>query len=281
MHTPVLLQAAVKGLNVKKGGLYIDTTFGEGGHAVEIIKRGGQVLGIDLDKEQILNFKFSIFNEEEKNKLKIVQGNFKNIDKIAKKNKFYPVDGVLFDLGLSMRQIEESWRGFSFKKSNEPLDMRLDLDQRQTAADIVNSFNTSELYEILARYSEELNSWAVAQAIVFRRRLKKIKTVADLLSIIKKTLKKDDEKTYRRIFQALRIAVNDELGSLKQGLKGSLKILKSDGRIAVISFHSVEDRVIKNFIKKEGLCQINKKVMAGRRKANFERSAKLRIIGFN
>ncbi len=278
MHTAVLLQEAVEGLNIKKGGLYIDATVGEAGHSLEILKRGGKVLGIDLDSEQVKSLKLKVKGYKN---FKIVQGNFAEIETISKKNGFFPVDGVLFDLGLSMKQINQSGRGFSFKKPNEPLDMRISLDREQTAADIVNSYSEKELYEILARYSEELNSRPIAQAIVFQRRLKKIRTVVDLLTIIKRTLKREDEKTYRRIFQALRIAVNQELENLKQGLKGSLKILKKDGRIAVISFHSLEDRVVKNFIKKEELCQVNKKIITGRGENRFERSAKLRIISFN
>jgi len=278
MHTPVLLQEAVDSLRVKKGGLYIDATFGEGGHTQEILNRGGKVLGIDLDEKQIFTFQFSVFKEEKKSRLRLVQGNFKDIEKIAKENGFYPVDGVLIDLGLSMAQINQSGRGFSYRQLNEPLDMRLDPGRQVSAEFYVNSLNEEELYEIFSRYSEELNSRAVAQSIVFRRHLKKIKTVGDLIAVIDRTLKTDREQTYRRIFQALRIKVNNEFENLKQVLAGSSALLNKEGRIVIISFHSLEDRIIKNFIKQNQLCQVNKKVIFGNQSLRHERSAKLRII---
>ena len=281
MHTPVLLQEAVDALRVKKGGLYIDATFGEGGHTQEILNRGGKVLGIDLDEKQIFTFQFSVFNEEEKSRLRLVQGNFKDIEKIAKENGFYPVEGVLIDLGLSMAQINQSGRGFSYHQLDEPLDMRLDQNQEETAAFYVNSLSEEELYEIFSKYSEELNSRAVAQSIVSARRLKKIKTVVDLITVIDRTLKTDREQTYRRIFQALRIKVNNEFENLKQTLSSSCTLLNQEGRIVIISFHSLEDRIIKNFIKEKQLYQVNKKVIFGNQSLRFERSAKLRIISKN
>ena len=282
MHTPVLLQEAINGLKVKKDGLYIDASFGEGGHAIEIIKQGGRVLGIELDEKQyqISNIKYQKEISNIKN-LKLVCGNFKNISKIAKENNFFPVDGILFDLGLSMAQIDSSGRGFSYKKLDQSLDMRIDLSQEETAESIVNSYSEGELYEIFAKYSEELNSRAVAQTIFFTRRVKKIKTVKDLINAIKKAIGKEDVRVYRRIFQALRITVNKELDNLRKGLQGSLEILKKDGRIAVISFHSLEDRIVKNFIRANQLKQLNKKIIRGGQNFRFERSAKLRIISFD
>jgi len=276
MHTPVLLQEAVNGLKVKKNGLYIDATFGEGGHAREILKQGGKVLGIDLDINQIRN---SIPIISGRN-LKLVQGNFANIEEIAKENDFFRVDGILFDLGLSMNQIDSSGKGFSYRRINEPLDMRIDPNLEETAEDLVNSYSEDQLYEIFAKFSEELNSRAIAGAIVFTRRIKKIRKVGDLLTVIKKTVKINEEQASKRIFQALRIKVNNELENLKQGLKGSLKILQQEGRIVVISFHSLEDRIVKNFIRDNQLDQINKKVIIGDQNISFERSAKLRIISF-
>ena len=279
MHTPVLLQEAIDGLKVKKDGLYIDATFGEGGHAIEIVRRGGKVLGIDLDQYQISNIKYQNDISKFKN-LKLVQGNFNNIEQIAKENNFFPVDGILFDLGLSMAQIDSSGRGFSYNKLNEALDMRINLDYDEKAASIINRYSEEELYEIFAKYSEDLNSRAIAKATVFNRRLKKITIVGNLVRIIRETLKRSDEKTYRRIFQALRIKVNNEFENLQQGLRKSLAILKKDGRIAVITFHSLEDRLVKNFIRENNLVQVNKKIITGDRDLRFERSAKLRIISF-
>lgn len=275
MHTPVLLKEAVDGLNIRSGGKYIDATVGEGGHLFEIVKKGGRVLGIDLDKDQIQRL---TLNVKRLTNIKLVVGNFAEIEKIAKDNGFFPVDGVLFDLGLSMAQIRNSGRGLSYKNRQEPLDMRLSFENEITAADLVNSLSEDELYELFAKYSEELNSRSVAQAVAGAGRLKKIITVVDLIKVIDGVVKKDREKVYARIFQALRIEVNHEIENLKKGLQGALKILKKRGRISIISFHSVEDRVIKRFITENKLNQINKNVIKSSSGRNFERSAKLRVI---
>jgi 16S rRNA (cytosine1402-N4)-methyltransferase len=278
MHRPVLLKSAIDGLNIRPGGKYIDATFGEGGHAKEIIKRGGKVLGIDIDQCQMSNVKCQ--NKIIKNNsLRLVNGNFKYIEKIAKTNDFFPIDGVLFDLGLSMSQIMESERGFSYQRPNELLDMRLDIGQELTAEKIINNFSLNELYEILATFSEELNSRSIARAIIGARQLKKIERVGDLLTIIDRAVGKKDRKVYARVFQGLRIAVNSELENLKKGLAGTLKILKKEGRIVVISFHSLEDRLVKQFIRQNHLKEIDKN-FSGRQRLSFERSAKLRVIGY-
>jgi len=270
MHTPVLLKEAIDGLDVWRGGKYIDATFGEGGYSNEILKRNGKVLGIDLDVTQISNVKSQMSN------LKLVQGNFRDIEKIAKENDFFPIDGIVFDLGLSMRQIEESGRGFSYKAFNEPLDMRLDFKNEITASELLNSLSEKDLFEIFARYGEDINSSKIAKNIFDTRGVSRLETVKDLIKIIDKTLGKKDVRTYSRIFQALRIEVNDEFNNLRKGLVGSLKILKKKGRLVVISFHSLEDRIVKKFIKENRLEMINKKPISGKR--SFERSAKLRII---
>ncbi len=275
MHHAVLLKEVIEGLSIKPGGLYIDATFGQGGHAREILKRGGKVLGIDWDINQIQKLKVKYQNYKN---LKLVVGNFAEIEKIAKENNFFPVDGILFDLGLSMEQIENSGRGFSYRKMNEPLDMRIDTDYEFNAEELVNSSDLKKLYEILARNSEEINSLAISQSIVRTRTLKRIKTVGDLIKIIDKTLGFKSQKTYARVFQALRIEVNDEINNLKKGLEGVLKISKIGGKIAIISFHSLEDRVVKQFIRKNILKQVNKKIIGGKGYKSFERSAKLRII---
>lgn len=277
MHTPVLLQQAIKNLNIKPGGLYIDATFGEGGHAIEIINKGGKVLGIDLDQYQISNIKYQKEISNLKN-LKLVQGNFKDIEKIAKENDFYPVDGILLDLGLSMNQIENSGRGFSFKDLKENLDMRIDTSLETTAADLVNSFSEDELYEIFAKYSEDLNSRIIAKEIVQKRHTKEVEKVEDLLKIIDQAIKTKDERTYRRIFQALRMAVNAETENLKGALQGAIKILKKGGRLVVITFQSLEDRLVKNFVRVNNLHQINKKIIKSDSGWRFERSAKMRVI---
>jgi len=270
MHTPVLLKEAIAALEVKKGEGYIDATFGEGGHSREILKLGGRVLGIEWDerKFKVQGSRLKVFKN-----LRLVWGNFRDIEKIAKENGFYPVDGVLFDLGLSMEQIEKSGRGFSFKKKSEPLDMRISQTLKKTAADIVNNLSAQELYEIFARNSEEINSWAIAQAIVSARRLKKIVTVGDLLAAVD-----EKEEVLRRIFQALRIEVNDEFTNLKKGLLGAVNILKKEGRVVVITFHPGEDRLVKQFVRQGQLKFLTVKPVIKKLGRRFERSAKLRVF---
>lgn len=275
MHTPVLLKEAVDGLNVKPGGFYIDATVGEGGHLREITSRGGRVLGVDADEEQI---KRLTFNVQRSTNIRLVVGNFADIERLTKENNFYPADGVLFDLGLSMTQIGSSGRGFSFKNRQEPLDMRLSLENETTAAGLVNSLSEDELYELFARNSEELNSRAVAQVVDRAGRMNKILTVGDLTDAINTVVKDDRERVQGRIFQALRMSVNEEIESLKKGLQGATKILRKGGRISAISFHSVEDRLIKRFITENKLKQINKNVIKSKTGKKFERSAKLRVI---
>ncbi len=280
MHTPVLLEQVIETLDVKEGGLYVDATFGEGGYSQAILDKGGKVLGIDWDEEQLTN---GLDSRLRGNDIVLVQGNFGDIEKIAKENDFFPVDGVVFDLGLSMRQISESGRGFSFKKFNEPLDMRMSLKTDITAKYLLNRLSESELYDVFAKNSEEINSQKIAREIVVRRQFRKLETINDLINCIDKAISgtgiaRNAPTIYSRIFQALRIQVNDEFENLKNGLAGAVKIIKDDGKIAVVTFHSLEDRIVKNFSKTRGIKLLNKKPIMNRRGRNFEKSAKLRLI---
>lgn len=278
MHQPVFLSKVINFLEVKREGKYIDATFGEGGHSWAILKKGGKVLAIEWDEWQ-----FKIQKEKTKKwpNFKLVWGNFKDIEKIAKKNLFYPVDGILFDLGLSMSQIEDSKRGFSYKKLTEPLDMRISQKIKIKAADIVNSYSVEKLYEIFAKNSEEIHSWTIANAIFCAAKIKPIKKVADLVKIIDSLNLKEKEKIYRRIFQALRIEVNQEEKNLKEGLRGALKIVKPKGKIVVITFHPTEDRWVKQFIKENKLRLIKVKNVIKKERKIFERSAHLRVFSLN
>ncbi len=267
MHTPVLLQQAIERLNIKKGGSYIDATFGEAGYTDAILKKGGKVLGIDLDQEQLKNSRINGLTN-----LKLVQGNFAEIEKIAKENGFYPADGAVFDLGLSMKQLDQLGRGLSYKKLEEPLDMRLDLENEMTARDLIKKSSKEELYQILARNSEELNSKPIADQIKATR---KMDSVGDLINAIDRAGFKN-QSVYARIFQALRIEINQEFENLKKGLAGAVKIIKKGGRIVVVSFHSLEDRIIKNFVRNNQLKFLERKPVRG--VWPFERSAKLRTI---
>ncbi|VVA43515.1 Ribosomal RNA small subunit methyltransferase H [Candidatus Roizmanbacteria bacterium] len=269
MHTPVLLDQVIKALEIVKDGLYIDATYGEGGYSQAILERGGKVLGLDLDQDQITKGLDDIV---------LVQGNFGDIEKIAKENNFFPVDGVVFDLGLSMKQISQSGRGFSFKKLNEPLDMRMSLKTEMTAKYLLNHLSETELYEVFARNSEEINSQKIAREIVIKRQIKKLDIVANLINCIDSAIGEPDNNVYKRIFQALRIQVNEEFENLKNGLLGATKIIKEKGKIAVVTFHSLEDRIVKKFSKFPGLKLLNKKPIVNRRGRSFEKSAKLRLI---
>jgi len=276
MHTPVLLNQVIEAMEIKKDGLYVDATLGEGGYTKAIIEKGGKVLAIDLDTEQI--DRYNIETLERSNGVKLVQGNFREIEKIAKENNFFPVDGVVFDLGLSMRQISQSGRGFSFKKLFEPLDMRMNSNNEMTAEYLLNHLSESELFDVFAKNSEEINSQKIAREVVIRRQSRRLEKVGDLIGCIDRAIGEIDNNAYKRIFQALRIEVNDEFENLKSGLEGAMKIIKKDGKVAVVTFHSIEDRIVKNFSKRIGIKLLNKKVIMNRRGRSFEKSAKLRLI---
>ena len=289
-HLPVLLPEIVSYLRVKRGKKYIDATLGGGGHSFEILRLGGIVLGIDVDQDAIeyIKKKLGIGNWELgiNKRIFIEQGNFADLLDIAKKHGFNQVDGILFDLGMSSYQLDLSGRGFSYLKE-ELLDMRMDKNRERRAVDIVNLASEEELYEIFTKYAEELHSRDVASAIVCSRALESIKTTRDLIKIIKTALRNDNlsNRVYARIFQALRIAVNEELEVLKKGLKQGWELLSEGGRLLVISYHSLEDRLVKAFYKRNedlGFLKIvNKKPIKAslfeRNRNPRARSAKLRI----
>lgn len=278
MHTPVLLKETIDSLNIQSLGKYIDATLGEGGHAEEIIKRGGVVLGIDWDQNQIDRR----VSKNKSGSIKFVRGNYADIGKIARENDFFPVDGVIFDLGLSMEQLSSNKRGFSYKKLKEPLDMRIGNELETTAADLLNSLEANELYDLLARYSEELDSKLIAEAIA-NKKGRQFEEVGDLVEVVKKTLSEckqrhqhDINKTLARVFQALRITVNNEFENIKKGLAEAVEVTKIGGVVAIITFHSLEDRVVKQFIRKNQLR--SEHTVRGSKELAFERSATLRII---
>src|SRR3989344_8897846 len=249
-HKSVLLQEAVDGLNVRKGKKYIDATLGGGGHSVEIIKRGGIVLGLDVDQEAL-----EFVNENRKSKIKnqklrLARGNFADIDKLAKDAGFEKVAGILFDLGVSSHQLDTAERGFSYLKSG-PLDMRMDQRLGVRAADLVNALGKKELYELFRELGGEHHAHAISERIVNRRKLKPFETTDELVNVLADVYGFSDVSDFakatsgKRVFQALRIAVNSELGSLREALPRALELLESSGRLVVVSFHSLEDRIIK------------------------------------
>ncbi len=255
-HTPVLLSEVTKGLNLRKGKKYIDATLGGGGHALEILKKEGFVLGIDCDPEALeeVRKKVKSLNREDTNNLILVKENFAHLKEIAERHHFNKVAGILFDLGLSSHQLEIPERGFSFN-SEATLDMRMDPELSVTAKDLVNGLTEGELYELFKKYAEEYRSWAIARALVRARTLKPITTCHEMAEIILKARggRNKFERIHpaTRIFQALRMAVNDELNNLKEALPQALDLLENEGRLLVLSFHSLEDRIVKNFFREQ------------------------------
>lgn len=277
MHTSVFLDEAIASLNITKNGKYIDATYGKGGHAREIVAKGGHVLAIEWDPTQI--------PLEKQKGIEIARGNYADMEFIAEEYSFIPTDGILFDFGLSMNQLEEGKRGLSYRKLDEPLDMRIS-NEGKTAMEILNEYSEVELADLFMKFSEEIKSKDIAKQIVIGRRKKEIKTVEDLRNVIDKALKNVSksrelaEKVYARIFQALRIIVNEEFNNINKALEGALKIVKPGGRIVIITFHSLEDRIVKLFARQHKHEVIEEKVDVEkvRQLRSFERSAILRII---
>lgn len=279
-HLPVLLRDTINLLALKPGSRNIDCTFGDGGHSRAILQSvpDVQVLGIDTDAENIARAK----KQKEFEKVILVNDNFRNLKKIALKNNFTAVDAILMDLGWSSTQFAESGRGFSFLR-DEPLDMRLGASDL-TAEEILNKWPESEIGKILREYGEERNWKKIAKAIVEERRDAQIKTTGQLVKILFTLRLGHHGKIHpaTKTFQALRIAVNDELNALKEVLPQAVDILKSGGRLVVISFHSLEDRIVKRFFQNnKSLKIIIKKPIVASREETLEnprsRSAKLRV----
>ncbi len=246
-HVSVLLKESVDMLLVKKGGLYIDMTLGGGGHSEEILKRGGKVIGIDQDKNAIeaASKRLKPFGEN----FRAVQTNFSEIKSVAQSLDITEVDGIIADLGVSSHQLDEEERGFSYMHS-APLDMRMNPDADFSAKDVVNTYSASELERIITSFGEERWAKRIAEFIVKERNNKEIETTGELVSIIKAAVPKgariDGPHPAKRTFQAIRIEVNRELDILGQAVTDAVSLLKTEGRIAVITFHSLEDRIVKN-----------------------------------
>lgn len=280
-HVPVLVEEVVGTLVSEKTEIFVDATLGLGGHSEEILKRYEwvRVIGVDVDEEEI-----KIANERLKQfgkRLTIVKGNYRDLDKIIMGLGLGLVDAVLFDLGISSYHLN-SKRGFSFLE-DEFLDMRMDKSQRLTAYDVVNKYPFKRLKEIIRTYGEEREAFRLADAIVRSRKLKEIKTAKELAEIVGKAKKRRTRLHPATLtFQAIRIEVNREIDNLKEGLKKATDVLRKGGRIGVISFHSIEDRVVKEFVKKEGsLIPITKKPIIPSKEEILKnprsRSAKLRV----
>ena len=243
-HNPVLLNESVEGLNIKCDGIYVDVTYGGGGHSREILKHltTGKLYAFDQDDD-------AFANKVQDDKLVLIKQNFKYMKNFLKMYNALPVDGILADLGVSSHQFDEGTRGFSTRFEGK-LDMRMDKSGALTAADIVNTYDEQALVNMFSTYGEVENSKRLAACIVKERASKKINTTEEFKQAIISCIPKMREQQYlAKVFQALRIAVNSELDVLKELLKQSLEVLKPGGRLSVISYHSLEDRLVKNFIK--------------------------------
>ena len=251
-HIPVLLNEVIEGLNIKPSGIYMDLTVGRGGHSSQILKRltSGRLIAVDQDEEAIVASSKRL--KEIGDNFVIVRDNFSNLENILKDLQVDQVDGILMDLGVSSPQFDKGERGFSYN-SEARLDMRMDQRQDLTAYTIVNTYSLEDLTKIFQTYGEEKYSYSIAKNIIKSREIAPIETTFQLVEIIKrskpmKELKKVGHPA-KQVFQALRIAVNDELNVLTKTLYQALDHLKEGGRLAVITFHSGEDRIVKNIFK--------------------------------
>lgn len=249
-HKPVLVNEFIAHLNVKDGCKYIDATLGDGGHTIEILKMGGVVLGIDTNEYSISRATERINNLGYKDKFTSVKGNFKDIEKIAVSADFNEVDGIVFDLGYSSYQLDDTEIGLSFSKE-APLDMRLSSELQVTAADLLHALSEKDLTRAIYELSGETYAKRIAAAIVAYRKLKKFRTTKDLADLIVGVTSPGYERgrinPATRTFQALRILVNDELSNLEISLPRAAHLLLPGGRMIVISFHSLEDQIVKKF----------------------------------
>ncbi len=253
-HIPVLTKEVLQYLDPKQNENMIDCTVGNGGHAKLILEKNGplgKLLGIDADSQQIKHTRSAVQDFQER--IILVNDSYANIKEITERIRLKPINGILLDLGYSSWHVDQSGKGFSFSK-NEPLDMRYGA-QELTAEKIVNQYKESELERILGEYGEEKFARQIAKKIVQQRKIKKIESTYELVKVIEMAIparfRRGGIHYATRTFQALRIAVNDELGNLQEVLPQALEMLASGGRLVVISFHSLEDRIVKNFFREQ------------------------------
>lgn len=290
-HIPVLLKEAIQYLNAKDGDVILDSTVGGGGHSREILKKigkSGKLIGIDQDKKILEKLKAEFID-----RAILINGNFRDLDKLIAPHGFKKINGAVFDLGINSEQFEESGRGFSFQK-DETLLMTYKSDigpNDLTAKEIVNEWSEKEIADVIYKNGEERCSRRIARKIVERRKEKLIKTTSELVEAIRLSVPPAYRNNRRihcatRTFQALRMAVNDELPALEEGIGKAWELLERGGRMVVISFHSLEDRIVKNFFRnkaKDGEGKVlTKKPMVASKKEKEEnpraRSAKMRAI---
>lgn len=291
-HNPVLLNECIQGLSIKPEGVYVDATFGGGGHSKLILNKlnGGKLFAFDQDK----NAKYNVLHQSN---FKLIQANFRYIKNFLKMEGIIKIDGLLADLGVSSHQFDVAERGFSIRFDGE-LDMRMNVNSTLSAKDVINDYLEEDLSNVLYKYGELRNSRRIAEEIVSAREGSSINTTAELIDVISDLApEKYRNQFLARVFQAIRIEVNDEIQALEEMLLSAVELLNLDGRLVVLSYHSLEDRIVKNFMKKgnfagkiekdffgnqtKKLKQINSKVIVASDREIKEnsraRSAKLRV----
>ncbi len=260
-HIPVLLKEVIEGLKINPDGIYVDCTFGGGGHSRAILNElssNGRLFVFDQDETARQNL-------PDDKRVIFIQQNFRYLQRFLRVHKIAVVDGILADLGVSSHQFNEADRGFSTRFDAE-LDMRMDIRQQATAADILNKYSEIQLHKIFEKYGEVTNSKTLAKTIIEQRAVTPIKTISQFKQLVHHIVKGNPNKYFAQVFQALRIEVNDEMGALKEMLQQSLLVLKPGGRIAVITFHSLEDRMVKNFFKQGSFDEIQPDDVYGTKK---------------
>ncbi|MGB4845103.1 MAG: 16S rRNA (cytosine(1402)-N(4))-methyltransferase RsmH [Ferruginibacter sp.] len=243
-HTPVLLNECLEGLNIQPAGTYVDCTFGGGGHSLAILQQlneNGKLIVFDQDEDARRNL-------PDDKRIIFVPQNFRHLQRFLRLHKATKVDGILADLGVSSHQFDEADRGFSIR-FDAALDMRMDQRQTITAADILKTFSEIQLHKMFEQYGEVTNAKTLAKTIVAQRAIKPIRTINEFKTAVQAVVKGNPNKYFAQVFQALRIEVNDELGALKDLLEQTATALNSGGRVAIITFHSLEDRLVKNFFR--------------------------------
>jgi 16S rRNA (cytosine1402-N4)-methyltransferase len=263
-HIPALLDESIEGLNIRPDGIYVDVTFGGGGHSMEILKRlkTGKLIAFDQDEDAKLN-------APDDNRLIFLEQNFRFLKNNLLYHGIKSVDGLIADLGVSFHQFDEPERGFTFRQ-DAPLDMRMNRGSALTAATLIQTIDEPMLADILYNYGELTNSKKIAHAIISARTIRPLQTTGDLISAVKKSVpQRQEHKFYAKVFQAFRIAVNHEIDFLKEMLLQAQDMLNKGGRMVIITYHSLEDRVVKNFMRTGNFEGIQKKDFYGNPETPF------------
>ena len=251
-HIPVLLKETIAALNIQEAGIYVDCTFGGGGHSKAILQQlgpEGKLIAFDQDDDARQNLAALTDGKTADERILFIPQNFRHLQRFLRLNGITAVDGIMADLGVSSHQFDEAERGFSIRQ-NAAMDMRMDQRQTLTAFDLVNTYTEQRLHKLFEQYGEVTNAKTLARKIVEVRQTTSLQTIDSFKNAIRETVKGNPNKYFAQVFQALRIEVNDELGALKELLQQVPSLLKPGGRVAIITFHSLEDRLVKNFFRR-------------------------------